>query len=202
MAKCPRCQERRPKRSCPALGVDICAPCCGEERLRTISCVESCEYLAGEQYQTGRRQEKSRSGGRKFLEEMNELFSSRENLYTFAIMLHADIFAFSQVYGPLNNRRILMALERVKGLLSASAPTPHRLDDIDAEILKTLLRAHVDRTGSATGRGLLEEWDEAQRRFWVLRPDPPDIAEARVTDAPAVDLPQTAPVPASHTPGA
>jgi len=86
--------------------------------MRTISCVESCEYLAGEQYQSGRRQEKSRSGGKKFLEEMGELFSSRENLYTFAIMLHADIFAFSRVYGPVNDRRVLRALEGLKGLLS------------------------------------------------------------------------------------
>ncbi len=117
MAKCPKCLEKKGKRYCPALASEICTRCCGEHRLRTIQCPKNCEYLAGESYQSERRQEKSRMGGKKFLQQMSGLFSQR-GLFNFAIMLHADIYAYSRVHGPLNNTKILKAFEDLKGLLS------------------------------------------------------------------------------------
>jgi glutamate synthase (ferredoxin) len=62
---------------------------------------------------------------------------------------------------------------RTKGLLSESAPTPHRLDRDDAAELQQLVQGHVDRTGSTRAIALLEDWDRVVPRFWVLRPDPP-----------------------------
>ena len=43
--KCSICGTRRPKRYCPALRVDICPQCCGQEREETIACPFDCEYL-------------------------------------------------------------------------------------------------------------------------------------------------------------
>ena len=43
---CPLCNTRRPKRSCPALGRQICAVCCGTKRLTEISCPPTCSYLS------------------------------------------------------------------------------------------------------------------------------------------------------------
>jgi glutamate synthase domain-containing protein 3 len=63
---------------------------------------------------------------------------------------------------------------RIKGLLSESAPTPHRLDAADSNQLRILVREHVGMTGSTVGSTLLEDWDTAVRRFWVLRPEPPE----------------------------
>ena len=45
MAVCPVCEKRKGKRTCPAKGAKICAPCCGEHRERTISCPLDCTYL-------------------------------------------------------------------------------------------------------------------------------------------------------------
>ena len=45
MASCVLCNQRPPRRHCPALKTDICAPCCGEGRERTIRCPFDCEYL-------------------------------------------------------------------------------------------------------------------------------------------------------------
>jgi len=42
---CPICRVRRPRRFCPGLGKDICAPCCGAEREVTVDCPLDCEYL-------------------------------------------------------------------------------------------------------------------------------------------------------------
>jgi hypothetical protein len=43
---CPVCLQRKAKRSCPALGKQICAVCCGTKRLVEISCPPDCGYLS------------------------------------------------------------------------------------------------------------------------------------------------------------
>jgi len=43
---CPLCGERRARRTCPALGKQICAVCCGTKRLTQIQCPADCAYLA------------------------------------------------------------------------------------------------------------------------------------------------------------
>lgn len=45
MKVCPLCGKRPAKRSCPALGHDICAVCCATKRLVEIACTEDCRYL-------------------------------------------------------------------------------------------------------------------------------------------------------------
>jgi glutamate synthase (ferredoxin) len=62
-----------------------------------------------------------------------------------------------------------------KRAFADSAPRAVRLDEADAATLRTLLADHVDHTGSATGRKLLANWDEAVAAFWVLRPEPPVV---------------------------
>lgn len=42
---CPLCRSRKAKRSCPGVGQEICAVCCGTKRLVEISCPPSCVYL-------------------------------------------------------------------------------------------------------------------------------------------------------------
>lgn len=44
-ARCHLCESRPPRRSCPALGRDICAVCCGEQREQTIDCPLECPHL-------------------------------------------------------------------------------------------------------------------------------------------------------------
>ena len=43
--KCRLCETRRPRRYCPGVRGDICAPCCGQEREVTVDCPLDCEYL-------------------------------------------------------------------------------------------------------------------------------------------------------------
>ncbi len=45
MSKCVFCQNRKGKRSCPALQGFICSQCCGEHRLGDIACHSDCSYL-------------------------------------------------------------------------------------------------------------------------------------------------------------
>jgi len=117
MSKCPKCQKRKGRRHCPALIAEICSRCCGEHRLRSISCPPDCTYLEGESYQSDRRHEKSRTRGKKFLDDLGGLLSG-ENDFNFALMLHADIHLFATEAGPVDDGAILRALENLKGMLS------------------------------------------------------------------------------------
>jgi hypothetical protein len=42
---CPVCNQRKAKRSCPALDKQICAVCCGTKRIVEINCPSDCGYL-------------------------------------------------------------------------------------------------------------------------------------------------------------
>jgi hypothetical protein len=42
---CPICNQRKPKRFCPAKAASICTICCGTEREVSIDCPADCEYL-------------------------------------------------------------------------------------------------------------------------------------------------------------
>ena len=43
---CPLCGRRKARRTCPALGRQICPLCCGTKRLVEIRCPSDCGYLA------------------------------------------------------------------------------------------------------------------------------------------------------------
>ena len=45
MEKCPKCNRRRARRTCPALGEMICTVCCGTKRVTEINSPEDCSYL-------------------------------------------------------------------------------------------------------------------------------------------------------------
>ncbi len=47
MAICVHCGASKGKRACPALGGEICAPCCGKYRLVEIACPADCKWLGG-----------------------------------------------------------------------------------------------------------------------------------------------------------
>lgn len=42
---CRICENRKPRRYCPGVRGDICAPCCGEQREVTIDCPLDCSNL-------------------------------------------------------------------------------------------------------------------------------------------------------------
>lgn len=52
---CRLCETRKPRRFCPGVHGEICAPCCGTEREVTVNCPLDCEYLL-----EARRHEKMR----------------------------------------------------------------------------------------------------------------------------------------------
>ena len=72
MDLCRHCGKRKAKRSCPALGSDLCSLCCGTLRERELHCPPSCRYLTEHKpYQEKRILERrvERAGGERRLDE-------------------------------------------------------------------------------------------------------------------------------------
>jgi len=113
MSRCPRCESRKAKRSCPALGVDICPVCCAEGRLNTIQCPTDCTYLGAEFYQQKRRREKAMSRGRTFVESLEKLFPDPE-VREVAFKLHADIYFFAKQSEPVEDMDLAAVLDEVR----------------------------------------------------------------------------------------
>ncbi len=150
MSRCPKCETRKGKRQCPALATLICSRCCGEHRLKSIACPPDCQYLEGETYQSERRHERSRTRGRKFLEELGAIFSDRAE-FDFALMLHADLYAFATTYGGLDDAGIGRALEGLKGMLSPVYIPGGESDPLTAYLHDRIEKSERYQTGPAFG---------------------------------------------------
>ena len=63
------------------------------------------------------------------------------------------------------------------GLLNArladSAPSMRRLGEAEEIEVRALTEEHARITGSKVAGAILDDWDRALRRFWVLRPGEP-----------------------------
>jgi hypothetical protein len=73
---CPLCRQRKARRACPALGVDICSVCCATKRLIEIRCPESCPYLASAREHPPaalvRRQQRDAGAVAELLRDLND----------------------------------------------------------------------------------------------------------------------------------
>ena len=73
---------------------------------------------------------------------------------------------------PQRVNRELVSLERL-------------VDEGSEAEVRDLIQVHVEKTGSARGKAILEDWERQRARFWAVVPHPPQIdtesAAARVT---------------------
>jgi hypothetical protein len=91
--KCPACRERKPRRSCPALGTTICTVCCATKRQVEIACPSDCVYLASARSHppavVQRRQERDVSFVLPLVSELTETQYRLLLLFQSAIVSHA-----------------------------------------------------------------------------------------------------------------
>ncbi len=160
MAKCPKCLTRKGKRFCAVLDKDICSQCCAQHRLQTIRCPEDCPHLQGEHYQLSRRKHRAASLGKKFLDNLGELFPN-EHSREFAFLLQADVFWWMRENGVLANGSCAAAYEELKGRLSPVF-VPPRSPQVLARFLHDLV------TSSKRYSGKLDKTLNEERRRRVL----------------------------------
>ncbi len=117
MTTCVYCEKARGKRECPALGGRICPPCCGEHRLKRISCPASCKYLKrGERYQQERVAEDFHA---RWVQAVTPLYQRRDRAaLDYLIALEAAIYRHVRANPATDDQALNDALDTLKRQLS------------------------------------------------------------------------------------
>jgi hypothetical protein len=111
MAKCVKCNKRKGKRHCPALGQSICSLCCGQLREKEIYCPPSCSFLAQHKpYQDQRILEKKYAERPKAFSHETDVLSD-ERLAWLVFNIEIPIAQFAGKESSLVDRDALLALE-------------------------------------------------------------------------------------------
>lgn len=108
MAKCSKCHKRKAKRTCAALGTNICPLCCGKLRGKEINCPQDCPYLdKHSSYQEKRFMD---HGDNSPLPPSQDILRDERLAW---LVLHAEIpvFEFARRDAQLRDRDVWLALE-------------------------------------------------------------------------------------------
>lgn len=104
MARCSRCQQRKAKRRCPALGSDLCPLCCGRLREKEVHCPPGCPFLTQHKpYQENKVIQKKG--------DFSEDVSNDERLSWLTLHIEAPLLEYAQQNSFFSDRDAVLALE-------------------------------------------------------------------------------------------
>jgi hypothetical protein len=152
MAKCVKCDKRKGKRHCPALGKSICSLCCGQLREKEIHCPPSCSFLAQHKpYQDQRVLEKRHAERPKAFSRETDILSD-ERLAWLVFNIEVPIAQFAGNETDLVDRDALLALEYVrekvekeKGLIIVPDSRLQPKNDLGEAIFQSLQQCRYEK---------------------------------------------------------
>ncbi|HUU38133.1 MAG TPA: hypothetical protein VMW46_08015 [Candidatus Desulfaltia sp.] len=107
MARCSHCQQRKAKRSCPALGSSLCPLCCGRLREKELHCPPGCPYLSRHKpYQENKVIQKKRTFSEEVLND--------ERLAWLTLNIEAPLQEFGEQRPGFTDKNAILALEYAK----------------------------------------------------------------------------------------
>jgi hypothetical protein len=107
MAKCSRCNQRKAKRYCPALGSNICPLCCGLIREKRINCPPNCPFLSRHKpYQESKIVHKRQAFSEEVLQD--------ERLLWLTLQIEAPIKEYADKNPAFADKDALLALDYAK----------------------------------------------------------------------------------------
>jgi hypothetical protein len=152
MAKCVKCDKRKGKRNCPALGQSICSLCCGQLREKEIYCPPSCSFLAQHKpYQDKRVLEKRHAERPSAFSREADILSD-ERLAWLIFNIEIPIAKFAGKESTLIDRDALLALEyarekveKEKGLLVVPNERLQPKNDLGEAIFQSLQQCRYEK---------------------------------------------------------
>lgn len=110
MKKCPRCNTRKSKRYCPALGKSLCTLCCGQIREKEVHCPVDCLFLSKHKSYQEKRIIEKKTPHRRIPSSEEELLKD-ERMAWLAFNIEAPLKEYAEQRASLNDREALLALE-------------------------------------------------------------------------------------------
>jgi hypothetical protein len=127
---CTRCGRRKAQRDCPALGIRICARCCGEDRLVRIDCPPTCVHLkAHEPFQVERQ-------GARYRDAWRDAVRNAAEADLRALMVLERCLAEAARDEQVSDQDLARALEELDGVLSPIEIVTGAPTDATRELLR------------------------------------------------------------------
>ena len=196
---CPLCQERKPKRACPAVGQQICTVCCGSKRLVQIDCPADCVYLASaREHPAAADVRRHRRDAGRMIEAMRDLSERQSDLF---LLVCSFLVGYkSPELHPLVDQDVADAAAALAATLETSARGviyEHRAASLPAQRLASALKPVIDQAGGPGGTAFERDAAVVLRRLeasvHAMRADEPSRARpfldllARTTTASAAE---------------
>ncbi len=151
--QCTLCGQRRAKRACPALRLDICAVCCATKRLAEIRCPADCVHLtAARQHPAAAVKRQHESDLRMLMTALGPMSEGQLQLYfllqSYLLRTPADGLA-----RPVDAEVVDAANALAATLETASRGVifEHRADTVNGQRLATELQAVLQEAGKGGG---------------------------------------------------
>ena len=167
MMLCPVCNQRKAKRSCPALGKHICTVCCGTKRIVEINCPPDCGYLASSRTHPPAVVQRQQEMDRAMLLPLLQGLSERQARI---FLMLAGVTARHQ--GDVLQRLVDEDILQAAGALAATLETSsrgivyeHRPASLAAARLMSELKALVEDAAKNTGSVVERDAAIALRRI-------------------------------------
>ncbi len=156
---CILCGRRKARRSCPALGRDICAVCCGTKRLVEIRCPDTCVHLASaRQHPPAIEQRRQARDAGALIPVLQDLTRGQQELLfmLFSLVLRQNL---QDPLQPLRDDDVAEAAAALAATYETAARGviyEHRPQSMPAQRLMTGVRAELDEVASKLGRAFTE----------------------------------------------
>lgn len=198
---CPLCRQRKAKRTCPALGKQICAVCCGTKRLVEINCPSDCGYLSTARSHPPAVVQRQQEMDRAMLMPLLQGLSERQ------ARLFLMLAAVTSRYQPDTLQKLVDEdIAQAGGALASTLETAakgivyeHQPSSLVASRLLTELKGVVDEVVKSGGSALerdaaiaLRRIEHAAKMMVAVRPDTNEFQQllARVLTPPPGTEPQ------------
>ena len=175
---CPLCGIRRARRSCPAVGQQICAICCGTKRLTQIACPTDCPWLVSAREHPAAAVVKQQQRDIGLLMQMMRDFDQRQSQLFLMVCTFLKKYPSSELQ-PLVDDDVAEAMGALASTYETAARGliyEHRPASLPAERIVSTLRPVLANAGE--GGGSAFERDVAV----VLRRAEQAVREVRAAD--------------------
>ncbi len=151
IARCSHCRQRKAKRQCPALGLDLCPLCCGCLREKELHCPPGCPFLTQHKpYQENKIIQKKRTFSNEVLQD--------ERLNWLALNIEAPLQEYAERNPAFTDRDAILALEYAK-------------DQVEKNRFRVLLSQDGGRVRNDVGEAILLSLEQCrfQRKIILLQ---------------------------------
>lgn len=167
MQRCSRCQKRKSKRHCLALGQSICSLCCGKIRDKEVHCPAGCPYLSKHRSYQEKRIVEKRHPSPEMPDSRKEDPLKEERMAWLAFHIEMPVLELAEKRTAFMDREVLLAMEYAREKMEKGGGRiflPHEplkpQNELGEAMIRAMDRCRFERRVILTGEPAAYSQDE------------------------------------------